>query len=44
LIHVNTKGETNVIFLVEVLDACHNAGLIVVATVFDVGAINVKAM
>jgi len=44
LIHGDTKSETNVNFLVEVLDACHNAGLIVVAAVFDVGAINVKAM
>jgi hypothetical protein len=27
-----------VIFLMEVLDACHNAGLVIVATVFDMGA------
>jgi hypothetical protein len=32
-----------VIFLLEVLGACHNAGLLVVATVFDLGANNVKA-
>ena len=31
-------------FLMEVLDACHNAGLVVVATVCDMGANNVKAL
>jgi len=31
-------------FLVEVLDACHSAGLVVVATVCDMGANNVKAL
>ncbi len=31
-------------FLMEVLDACHNAGLEVVATMGDVGANNVKAL
>jgi len=30
--------------LMEVLDACHNAGLEVVATVFDMGTNNVKAL
>ena len=33
LIHGTTKGEMLVNFLMEVLDACHNAGLEVVATV-----------
>ena len=31
-------------FLTEFLDACHNAGLVVVATVCDMGANNVKAL
>jgi len=39
----STKGDMLVDFLMEVLDACHNAGLVVVATVFDMGANNVKA-
>ena len=28
----------------EVLGACHNAGLVVVATVCDMGAVSVKAL
>jgi len=43
LIHGSTKGETLVIFLIEILDACHNAGLVFVASRFDMGANNVKA-
>ena len=38
------RGEMPVNFLEEVLDACHNAGLVVVATVCDMGANNVKAI
>jgi hypothetical protein len=41
LIHGSTKGETIVIFLMEVLDTWHKVGLVVVATVFGVN--NVKA-
>jgi len=44
LIHGNTKGEMLVNFLMEGLDACHNAGLEVVGTVCDMGANNVKAL
>jgi hypothetical protein len=44
LIWGSTNCETLVIFLMEVLDACHNAVLIVVATVFDMGANNIKAL
>ena len=33
LIRRSTKGDMLVDFLMEVLDACHNAGLVVVATV-----------
>jgi len=40
LIHGSTKGETLVIFLMEVLDTYHNA----VATLFDVCANSVKAL
>jgi hypothetical protein len=40
----NTYGETLVIVLMEVLDSCHNAGLEVVPTVFDMGANSVKAL
>jgi len=36
------KGETVVIFWIEVPDACHNAELVVFATLF--GANNVKAL
>jgi hypothetical protein len=43
LIRGSTKCETLVIFLLEVLRACHNSGLLVVAIVFDMGANNVKA-
>jgi hypothetical protein len=39
----STKAEMIVQFLNEVLDACQNAGLKVVATVCDMGANNVKA-
>jgi hypothetical protein len=31
-------------FLMEILDACHNAGLVVVATMCSVGANNVKTL
>ena len=31
-------------FLKDVLGACHNAGLVVVATMCDMGANNVKAL
>ena len=44
LIHSSTKGEMLVNFLLEVLDACQNAGLQVVATVCDIDANNVKAL
>jgi len=44
LTHGSSKGEMHVNFLVEFLDACHNAGLVVVATMCDVGANNVKAL
>jgi len=40
----STKDDILVDFLTEVLDACHNAGLVVVATVCDMGANNVKAL
>jgi len=40
----STKGEMLANFLEEVLDACHNAGLVVVTTVCDMGANNVKAL
>jgi hypothetical protein len=40
----STKGEMHVSFLMEVLDACHNARLVVVATVCDMGANNVKVL
>jgi len=40
----STKGDMLVDFLMEVLDACHNAGLVVVANVFDTGANSVKAL
>jgi len=43
LIHGSTKGEIPVNFLIQVLDDCHNAGLVVVA-VCDVGADIVKAL
>jgi hypothetical protein len=39
LIHGSTKGET----LVGVLGACHSAGLVVTASVCDIGANIVKA-
>jgi len=38
------QSEMLVNFLMEVLDACHNAGLEVVATMCDMGANNVKAL
>ena len=44
LIHGSTNCESLVIFLKEVLVACHNAGLVVVATMFDMGANNVKVL
>ena len=40
----STKAEMLKQFLVEVLEACHNVGLHVVATVCDMGTNNVKAM
>jgi hypothetical protein len=39
---ITVKGETLVIFFMEVLDACHNIRLVVIATVFDMSANNVK--
>jgi hypothetical protein len=44
LIDGGAKGEMLVNFLVEFLDASHNAGLEVVATMCDMGANNVKAL
>ena len=44
LTHGSTEGHMLVDFLMEVLDACHNAGLVVVATVCDMGANNFKAL
>jgi len=44
LIRGSTKGEMLVSFLMEVIDAFHNAGLQVVATVYDMGANNVKVL
>ena len=44
LIHGSTKGEMLVIFLMEVLDTYHNAGLVFVANLFDVGANRVKTL
>jgi hypothetical protein len=41
LICRSTKGEMFVNFLMEVLDACHNAGLVIVSTMV---ANNVKAL
>jgi hypothetical protein len=40
----STKAEVIVQFLKEVLDACRNAGLQVVATACDMGTNNVKAL
>ena len=40
----STKAAMLVQFLKEVLDACQNVGLHVVATVCDMGTNNVKAM
>ena len=40
----STKVDMLVDFLMEFLDACHNAGLVVVATVCDMGANNIKAL
>jgi hypothetical protein len=40
----STKGEMLVNFLEEVLDACHKAGVVVVATVYDMGANSIKAL
>jgi hypothetical protein len=44
LIHGSTKREMLVNFLMEVLDACYNAGVEVVATVCYMGANSVKAL
>jgi hypothetical protein len=44
LIHGNTKGEMLVNFLMEVLDACYNAGAEVVATVCDKDTNNIKTL
>jgi len=44
LSHVSTNGEMLVNFLVEVLDACCNAGLEIFATVCGMGANNFKAL
>ena len=40
----STKAEMLVQFLKEVLDACQNVGLHVVATVCDMGTNNVRTM
>jgi hypothetical protein len=40
LIHRSTKSEMFVNFLMEVLDACHNAELEVVATICDKGTVS----
>jgi len=40
----STKCDMLVDFLMEVHDACHSAGLVVVATVCDMGANNVKTL
>jgi hypothetical protein len=37
------KGEMLVDFFIVVLDACHNVGLEVIATMFDMGANSVRA-
>jgi hypothetical protein len=42
--HESTKAEVTVQYLNEVFDACQNAGLKVVATVCDMGAIMIKAL
>ena len=42
LIFGSTKCEMLVLFLKEILDTCQNAGLVVVATMFDIGAKNIK--
>jgi hypothetical protein len=44
LICGRTKREMLVISLFDILDACHSARLVVVATVCDMGANNVKAL
>jgi hypothetical protein len=44
LSHGSTKAEMLIQFLKMVLDACQNVGLRVVATVYDMGTNNVKAM
>jgi hypothetical protein len=44
LICRSIRDETLVIFLMVVLDACHNVALVVIATVFDMSANNVKAL
>jgi hypothetical protein len=42
--HASTKAEMLLQFLEEVIDACQNAGLKVVATICDMGSNNVKAL
>jgi hypothetical protein len=44
LICRSTKSEMVVNFLMEVLDACYNAGLVIVSTMCDMVANNVKAL
>ena len=44
LIHRNTKGEILVNFLMEILDAEHNAGLEVDATMCDMGVNSINAL
>jgi hypothetical protein len=44
LIHGSTNGLLLATFLEDVLDACHDAGLEVVATVCDMAANNVSAL
>ena len=40
----STKGKMLVNLLMDVLETCHNAGLVVVATMCDMGANKVKAL
>jgi hypothetical protein len=44
LIHGSTKGEMLANFVMEVLDACWNAGLVVFDAMCDMAANNVKAL
>ena len=42
LIHGSTKQK--MLFIMEVLDNCHKAGLLVIAHMFDMGANGVKTL